>query len=454
MGSLSLRSRRRKQPDRAEVPATELVNLIQGCRLEDLQELGGIEGLCAKLQTDGEYGLKETEEQLQTRRAEYGANTYPKKKTKGFWSFVWDDCKYTKQTILMACVALATWIWTEGIKQGRDEGTGIGVALLLDITASLVSDYKFWKFNHCLNAEKENKQLEVLRAGRRQTISTSDIVVGDIVPLSIGGQVPADGVFVEGHSLSIDESTMTGKSLPVKKDRSRPSGRRVRGLIALTGVGPNTTLGQVMASSSADNGDQTPLQVRLNGGEVERCQKAGVKVRMVTGDNVHTAKATAAECCILTAGGLVEGKDFRNWSQAKLNSSDWGLSVYAKIQKFIQFQLTVNVVALPINFVAAVSQIGNTELVKRLLVLLVLVPGAVGARHLPPVAHQAPPPSGSNTSGGDTTTNPILKIFGGIGALSAFISCFVVISKLLYNRFHKPGPKVEMKGSFEYKVKF
>jgi P-type E1-E2 ATPase len=66
-----------------------------------------------------------------------------------------------------------------------------------------------------LNDQKENIQLSVVRGGERKTVSIYDLVVGDIVPLSIGGQVPADGLLVEGHSLSIDESTMTGESHPV-----------------------------------------------------------------------------------------------------------------------------------------------------------------------------------------------------------------------------------------------
>ncbi|KAG0600760.1 hypothetical protein M758_11G058600 [Ceratodon purpureus] len=241
--------------------------------LEDLQQLGGVEGLCSKLRTNGEYGLDETEEQMQKRRDEFGANTYPKKKTKGFWSFVWDACKDTTLNILMVCavVSLATGIWTEGIQQGWYEGTSIGVAVLLVISVTAISDYKQGLNFQNLNAEKENIKLEVLRAGRRQTVSIFDLVVGDIVPLSIGGQVPADGVLVEGHSLSIDESTMTGESMPVKKDKSKPfllSGCKVQdgqGTMLVTGVGLNTEWGLVMASISADNGEQTPLQVRLNG---------------------------------------------------------------------------------------------------------------------------------------------------------------------------------------------
>ena len=171
---------------------------------------------------------------------------------------------------------------------------------------------------------------------------------------------------------------------------------------------------------------------------VARCQSAVIVVRMVTGDNIHTAKAIAKECKILTAGGLcVEGPEFRNMSNSQRmerfgarleklqvmarssptdkydlvrmlrslgevvavtgdgtndskalkeadvglamgiagtevakKSSDivimddnfqsivtvvrWGRSVYSNIQKFLVFQLTVNVVALTLNFVSAV----------------------------------------------------------------------------------------------------
>ena len=261
-------------PDRPfGVAATDLVKLHQEQGLEHLETLGGVEGLCDKLNTNYEYGLDEPEEQLHKRRETFGANTYPKKKTKGFWSFVWDACKDTTLIILMFCavVSLATGIWTEGIKQGWYEGTSIGFAVVLVIIVTAVSDYKQGLNFQNLNAEKENIQLEVLRAGRRETVSIFDLVVGDIVPLSIGGQVPADGVFVEGHSLTVDESSMTGESLPVKKDKSRPfllSGCKVQdgqGTMLVTGVGLNTEWGQLMSVISADNGEQTPLQVRLNG---------------------------------------------------------------------------------------------------------------------------------------------------------------------------------------------
>ena len=51
-----------------------------------------------------------------------------------------------------------------------------------------------------------------MRGGRTVKISIYDVVVGDVIPLRIGDQVPADGVLISGHSLAIDESSMTGES--------------------------------------------------------------------------------------------------------------------------------------------------------------------------------------------------------------------------------------------------
>ncbi|CAJ1954928.1 unnamed protein product [Sphenostylis stenocarpa] len=134
-----------------------------------------------------------------------------------------------------------------------------------------VSDYRQSLQFQNLNAEKQNIKLEVIRGGRTIQISIFDIVVGDLVPLKIGDQVPADGVVITGHSLAIDESSMTGESKIIHKDQKAPflmSGCKVAdgvGAMLVTGVGINTEWGLLMASISEDTGEETPLQVRLNG---------------------------------------------------------------------------------------------------------------------------------------------------------------------------------------------
>ncbi|KAF3674452.1 Calcium-transporting ATPase 9, plasma membrane-type [Capsicum annuum] len=134
-----------------------------------------------------------------------------------------------------------------------------------------VSDYKQSLQFQNLNEEKQNIQIEVVRGGRRVPVSIFDVVVGDVVPLKIGDQVPADGILISGQSLALDESSMTGESKIVHKDSKSPflmSGCKVAdgyGTMLVVGVGINTEWGLLMASITEDNGEETPLQVRLNG---------------------------------------------------------------------------------------------------------------------------------------------------------------------------------------------
>ncbi|XP_024382480.1 calcium-transporting ATPase 8, plasma membrane-type [Physcomitrium patens] len=260
-------------PEGFQVGPKTLVHMLQDRKVSDLEKLGGIHGLGGKLDTNLEDGVKDKPEEIQRRKDAYGSNTYPKKKPKGLLHFVWEAMQDTTLIILIvaAIVSLGAEMWSQGVKTGWYDGTAILVAVLLVIVTTAGSDYKQSLQFRNLNEEKENIHLDVVRGGERKQISIWDIVVGDVIPLSIGGQVPADGVLIEGHSLSIDESTMTGESEPVKKDSKRPyllSGCKVldgQGLMLVTGVGVNTEWGQVMASVSEDNGEETPLQVRLNG---------------------------------------------------------------------------------------------------------------------------------------------------------------------------------------------
>ncbi|XP_077237396.1 calcium-transporting ATPase 5, plasma membrane-type-like [Tasmannia lanceolata] len=163
-------------------------------------------------------------------------------------------------------------IKTEGIKEAWYDGGSIALAVIIVIVFTATSDYRQSLQFQNLNEEKRNIRLEVIRGGRRIDISIFDIVVGDVVPLKIGDQVPADGILIAGHSLAIDESSMTGESKIVHKDQKAPflvSGCKVAdgyGTMLVTGVGINTEWGLLMASISEDNGEETPLQLACLGG--------------------------------------------------------------------------------------------------------------------------------------------------------------------------------------------
>ena len=102
-------------------------------------------------------------------------------------------------------------------------------------------------------------------------MSIYDLLPGDIVHLSIGDQVPADGLFVSGFSVLIDESSLTGESEPVMASTENPfllSGTKVQDgscKMLVTTVGMRTQWGKLMATLSEGGDDETPLQVKLNG---------------------------------------------------------------------------------------------------------------------------------------------------------------------------------------------
>ncbi|XP_024966655.1 calcium-transporting ATPase 8, plasma membrane-type-like [Cynara cardunculus var. scolymus] len=255
------------------VSPEQLASMTRDHDFSALQNFGGVKGVAEKLKTNPDKGIHDDESKILERKNVFGSNTYPRKKGRSFWRFVFDACRDTTLIILMvaAAASLALGIKTEGIKEGWYDGGSIALAVIIVIVVTAISDYKQSLQFQNLNEEKQNIQLEVMRGGRRVNISIFDIVVGDVIPLKIGDQVPADGILISGHSLAMDESSMTGESKIVHKDHKSPflmSGCKVAdgyGTMLATSVGINTEWGLLMASISEDNGEETPLQVRLNG---------------------------------------------------------------------------------------------------------------------------------------------------------------------------------------------
>ncbi|KAG0466038.1 hypothetical protein HPP92_020202 [Vanilla planifolia] len=216
-----------------------------------LQEYGGIKGLLNLLKTNSHKGIVGCDSELLNRRNAFGANTYPQKKGRNFLVFLWEACQDLTLVILIiaAVISLVLGIKTEGIKEGWYDGGSIACAVILVIVVTAVSDYKQSLQFQNLNDEKRNIHLEVIRGGRRVEISIFDVVVGDVVPLKIGDQVPADGILIYGHSLAVDESSLTGESKIVHKNQKTPflmSGSKVAdgyGTMLVTAVGINTEWG-------------------------------------------------------------------------------------------------------------------------------------------------------------------------------------------------------------------
>ncbi|KAI8022391.1 putative calcium-transporting ATPase 13, plasma membrane-type [Camellia lanceoleosa] len=158
-----------------------------------------------------------------------------------------------------------------GLKDWWYDGGSIVFVVFLGIAISAVSNFIQSRQFAKLSNESSDINVEVVRDARRQQISIFDVVVGDIVCLKIGDQIPADRLFMNGHSLKVDESSMTGERDHVEiNGTNNPfflSGTKVTdgyGFMIVTSVGMNTAWGEMMSSISRDLNEQTPLQAQLN----------------------------------------------------------------------------------------------------------------------------------------------------------------------------------------------
>ncbi|KAH6821677.1 ATPase E1-E2 type family protein / haloacid dehalogenase-like hydrolase family protein [Perilla frutescens var. hirtella] len=205
----------------SSIDHSTLNNLVKEKSLDRLAKLGGVEGLAASLKTDEHNGISGDQQDIVARYEAFGRNTYQMPPTKSFFHFVWEAFKDPTILILLICAALSLGfgIKEHDPKDGWYDGGSIFVAVFLVIAVSAISNFRQNKQFDKLSKVSSNIPVEVVRNGRRQQISIFEVVVGEVVCLKIGDQVPADGLFIDGHSLQVDESSMTGESDHVEIDR-------------------------------------------------------------------------------------------------------------------------------------------------------------------------------------------------------------------------------------------
>ncbi|AEE30879.1 autoinhibited Ca2+-ATPase 1 [Arabidopsis thaliana] len=256
-----------------EICPDELGSIVEGHDLKKLKIHGGTEGLTEKLSTSIASGISTSEDLLSVRKEIYGINQFTESPSRGFWLFVWEALQDTTLMILAACafVSLIVGILMEGWPIGAHDGLGIVASILLVVFVTATSDYRQSLQFKDLDAEKKKIVVQVTRDKLRQKISIYDLLPGDVVHLGIGDQIPADGLFISGFSVLINESSLTGESEPVSVSVEHPfllSGTKVQDgscKMLVTTVGMRTQWGKLMATLSEGGDDETPLQVKLNG---------------------------------------------------------------------------------------------------------------------------------------------------------------------------------------------
>lgn len=161
------------------------------------------------------------------------------------------------------------------------EPIGIFIAILLATGLAFVFELKADKEFALLNQVNDDEPVQVIRNGNAMQIAKKDVVVGDIVILNTGEEVPADGELLEAVMLNIDESTLTGEPICHKttdpaefdKESTFPSNHAMRGtkimeghgVMQVSAVGDKTENGKVFEAAQIDDSVKTPLNEQLDG---------------------------------------------------------------------------------------------------------------------------------------------------------------------------------------------
>ena len=169
-----------------------------------------------------------------------------------------------------------------GLHEGTEvffEPVGIFIAILLATGMAFFFEEKANKAFSVLNQVNNEEPVEVIRNGNTTQIIKREVVVGDVVRLNTGSEVPADGTLLQAISLNIDESSLTGEPICHKstheadfdKDATFPTNYVLRGTKVMEGhglfrvekIGDNTENGKVFVASQIDNSVKTPLTEQL-----------------------------------------------------------------------------------------------------------------------------------------------------------------------------------------------
>ncbi|KAH0915766.1 hypothetical protein HID58_030212 [Brassica napus] len=214
--------------------ADELGSIVESHDVKKLKFHGGVDGLACKLKASPTEGLSTTDpSHLSQRQDLFGINKFAESELKSFWLFLWEALQDMTLMILGVCafVSLVVGIATEGWPKGSHDGLGIVASILLVVFVTATSDYRQSLQFRDLDKEKKKITVQVTRNGFRQKMSIYELLPGDVVHLGIGDQVPADGLFLSGFSVVIDESSLTGESEPVMVNAENPfllSGTKVQ----------------------------------------------------------------------------------------------------------------------------------------------------------------------------------------------------------------------------------
>ncbi len=242
------------------------------------------EELVKQLNSNATEGLND--EQVKKSLEVHGSNTLTKQKAESLWKRLWDAATEPMIIMLIAAglIALGVNIFRSVTGGEADflECVGIFIAISLSVVISVVMEGKSAKAFEALSKISDNTVIKGIRNNTTVLLNQAELVVGDILLLSTGDKIPADGRLLESVGLACDESALTGESLPANKDAAveivdekLPLADRANMLYSgtyitsgyckmiVTSVGDLTEFGKIANELGNERKESTPLQEKL-----------------------------------------------------------------------------------------------------------------------------------------------------------------------------------------------
>lgn len=218
-----------------------------------------------------------TDEEVLQSRLKYGVNLLTPPKRPSLWKLYLE--KFEDPVVRVLLVAVLFSLFISIVENEYAETIGIIIAILLATGIGFFFEYDANKKFDLLNAVNEETLVKVIRNGRVQEVPRKDVVVGDLIVLETGEEVPADGELLEAISLQVNESNLTGEPVVSKtiieadfdEEATYASNRILRGTTVVDGhgtmrvdaVGDATEIGKVARQSTEQSTEPTPLNIQL-----------------------------------------------------------------------------------------------------------------------------------------------------------------------------------------------
>ena len=254
------------------------------------EEQAGISKLLNKLDTDEKNGISS----IENREEFFGSNKIFIKPLPSFFSFLKEALadKMIIILIISSIVEIGISLFNIFIKKETNnmdwlDGISIIIAIIVVVMVGSITNYKKeMKFHDLNNFENQNTKYEVIRNGNLKELHSDDLLVGDLIKIYSGDILPADILLIEGNNLKIDESSLTGESISVKKnsykiclEEIKSGNKKPSSNILLCGtnviegngsgiviaIGEYSQKGIIQGTiDNAQEDNKTPLEIKLN----------------------------------------------------------------------------------------------------------------------------------------------------------------------------------------------